>query len=162
MIEEQRAIMEQIQKQAGQNAASEAAVRADAFEQRSNIAAAAATGAETQSLDGRRVNIGGGKKVALHGQEKTHEAIKNGTAILVQCLNCMSWMQVTGSATLMFCPICNVVSQVVAQKTASTKEEAKQIDIDRIMAEELQRQMNEESEQAAQQGYPAARRGTIR
>ena len=47
MIEEQRAIMEQIQKQAGQNAASEAAVRADAFEQRSNIAAAAAVGRGT-------------------------------------------------------------------------------------------------------------------
>ena len=47
MIEEQRAIMEQIQKQARENSASVAAVRADAFEQRSNIAAAAAAGRST-------------------------------------------------------------------------------------------------------------------
>merc|ERR1719223_972589 len=74
----------------------------------------------------------------------------------------MSWMQVAGSATLMFCPICNVVCQVVPQRTAPIKKEANQIDIDRKLAEELQRQMNEESEQAVQQGYPAARRVAAR
>ena len=134
MMEEQRAILAQIQKSSTENSVSEAAARAVAFDQRSNTAAAAAasasenvstmpiscevassTGGVERDVKQRSVDIGGGQKVALHGQEKTRTAIKNGTAVLVKCLNCDNWMQVTQSATLMFCPICSVVSPVVKQ-----------------------------------------------
>lgn len=217
MMEEQRAIMEQIQRQANENKASEAAVRANAFESRmtgnTNVFAppipapvqtqtqlegvttavdvgsydpaeveeqrrileeiqkqvrkaqgdtvgeyqspdVASTSSGTARSD--TVDIGDGKKVALHGQEKTQEAIKDGTAILVKCLNCENLMQVTAAATLMFCPICSVVSPVLKQDDGfSTLEELRQMEEDRKLAERLQ---NEEN--AAAGNYPANRRTT--
>ena len=140
MMEEQRAILAQIQKSTTQDSASQAAARAVAFDQRSNTAAAAALSDTANpislssraasrgdgpivvkvasSTDGvehkvsqRSVDIGGGQKVALHGQEKTRTAIKEGTAVLVKCLNCDSWMQVTQTTTRMFCPICSVCGE---------------------------------------------------
>ena len=86
----------------------------------------------------RMVQIGSNQMVALHGQERTKKAIKEGTAILVQCINCQNWMQVTESATLMFCPVCQVVSPVVKQSEVLTKEEAIQLTMDRKLAEKLQ------------------------
>merc|ERR1712165_539714 len=99
------------------------------------------------------VEIGDGKRVALHGQEKTKQAIKDGSAVLVQCPNCDNWMQVTGAASLMFCPICSVVSPVVQKDSAMASEQAKQMEEDRKLAELLQ---NEEN--AAASSYPAVRR----
>jgi hypothetical protein len=88
------------------------------------------------------VQIGNNQTVALHGQERTKKAIKEGTAILVQCINCQNWMQVTESATLMFCPVCQVVSPVVKQSEVLTKEEAIQLTLDRKLAEKLQAEYN--------------------
>jgi len=210
MMEEQRAIMEQIQRQANENKASEAAIRADAFENRmtgnptvsdtttnntpatEEIATAvdvgsfdpaeveeqrkileaiekqvrkaqsstigdyqspAAASSNTQQAAPDTVDIGDGKKVALHGQEKTKAAIKDGTAVLVQCVNCDNWMQVTGAATLMFCPICSVVSPVLRDGKTHTTEDVRQMDEDRKLAEQLQAEEN-----AAAGEYPANRR----
>jgi len=86
----------------------------------------------------RMVKIGNNQMVALHGQDRTKKAIKEGTAILVQCINCQNWMQVTDTATLMFCPVCQVVSPVIQQNEVLTKEEAIQLTMDRKLAEKLQ------------------------
>lgn len=96
----------------------------------------------TTTATRRMVQIGNNQMVALHGQERTKKAIKEGTAILVQCINCQNWMQVTESATLMFCPVCQVVSPVVKQTEVVTKEEAIQLTMDRKLAEKLQAEYN--------------------
>lgn len=88
----------------------------------------------------RMVQIGNNQTVALHGQDRTKKAIKEGTAILVQCINCQNWMQVTETATLMFCPVCQVVSPVIKQNEVMTKEEAIQLTMDRKLAEKLQQE----------------------
>ena len=170
MIAEQRSIMAAIEKEAAMNKAAIAAAQAENFEQRSGAAAvravndgpsarssvgpsaapaaraaAAASAAASSSSDvGPTVNIGEGQNVALHGQEKTKKAIADGTAILVQCLNCNNWMQVTESATLMFCPVCQVVSPVMKQDEVQTSEEARQLDMDHKLAMQLQSEINAE------------------
>jgi hypothetical protein len=61
-------------------------------------------------------------------------------------------MQVTPTATLMLCPVCQVVSPVDRQTAVFTKEEAMQMEADRQMAEQLQQeeyQHAEEQEAAA-------------
>ena len=98
--------------------------------------------AGASSSAGRMVKIGNNQMVALHGQDRTRRAIKEGTAILVQCINCQNWMQVTDSATLMFCPVCQVVSPVIKQNEVLTKEEAMQLTMDRKLAEKLQAEYN--------------------
>eukprot|EP00581_Thalassiosira_minuscula_P018359 CAMPEP_0183723136 /NCGR_PEP_ID=MMETSP0737-20130205/14832_1 /TAXON_ID=385413 /ORGANISM="Thalassiosira miniscula, Strain CCMP1093" /LENGTH=761 /DNA_ID=CAMNT_0025953389 /DNA_START=205 /DNA_END=2490 /DNA_ORIENTATION=+ len=107
---------------------------------REGEAAAASSEGEEQGPSGERrmVKIGSNQLVALHGQDRTKKAIKEGTAILVQCINCQNWMQVTDTATLMFCPVCQVVSPVIPQKEVMTKEEAIQLTMDRKLAEKLQ------------------------
>eukprot|EP00557_Chaetoceros_sp_GSL56_P007719 CAMPEP_0176504862 /NCGR_PEP_ID=MMETSP0200_2-20121128/16179_1 /TAXON_ID=947934 /ORGANISM="Chaetoceros sp., Strain GSL56" /LENGTH=694 /DNA_ID=CAMNT_0017904361 /DNA_START=1356 /DNA_END=3440 /DNA_ORIENTATION=- len=199
LIEEQRAIMERIEREARNNKASEAAIKADAFAARmsgGNSAAPVTSPLEiSTNIDGfsaseieeqkkileqiqreakgshqrsqtgdqrgsvESINIGGGQNVQLHGQEKTEEAIKKGTAQLVLCLNCNNWMQVAESATLMFCPICSVVSPVVQQDQVMSKAELLQMEQDRKLAESLQAE-----ERAAVRGdgssseYPGNRR----
>lgn len=165
MIEEQRAIMEQIAKEASNEKTSMAAIKADAFASRmtgNGPVAAGVDGFSASEVEEQRrimeqieavakqksqeapsaatssVDIGGGKKVALHGSEKTQEAIDKGTAALVLCLNCNNWMQVAETATLMFCPICSVVSPVVPQDQIMSKEEILQMEEDRKLAEALQ------------------------
>jgi hypothetical protein len=187
MMEEQRSILERIQKEADENIASEAAARAAEFEMRSNTAAAAAAGGSATSLtqsnqnstlenrssntnttttttfsSPQMVDIGGGKRVSLHGQDRTKAAIMEGTAILVQCLGCLNWMQVTSSATLMYCPVCNVVSPVVQEDGVRSQEEAQQMDRDRKLAEQLQQQENSASsgEASSMYQFPGMRRGT--
>ena len=164
LLEEQRQIMAQIEKNKTGNMASGAAARALAFDQRSNTAVARAAGmmdgpsrgnasrpssratapASSSRSDGNRrtVDLGAGEEVPLHGQERTQQAIKDGTAILVQCVNCQNWMQVTDNATLMFCPVCQVVSPVETKgaNTASNMEQAQQMDADQKLAEQLQRE----------------------
>ena len=93
---------------------------------------------EARRRERRMVKIGNNQMVALHGQDRTKKAIKEGTAILVQCINCQNWMQVTDTATLMFCPVCQVVSPVIQQNEVMTKEEAIQLTMDRKLAEKLQ------------------------
>ncbi|KAL7530233.1 hypothetical protein ACHAXR_003375, partial [Thalassiosira sp. AJA248-18] len=94
--------------------------------------------AAREERERRMVKIGNNQMVALHGQDRTKRAIKEGTAILVQCINCQNWMQVTDTATLMFCPVCQVVSPVIQQNEVLTKEEAIQLTMDRKLAEKLQ------------------------
>jgi hypothetical protein len=86
------------------------------------------------------VDLGHGEKAPLHGQEKTKQAIKDGTAVLCQCVNCQSWMQVTDNATLMFCPVCQVVSPVVIPDGNVDMEAAAQMSADQELAERLQRE----------------------
>eukprot|EP00578_Thalassiosira_sp_NH16_P008442 CAMPEP_0181117256 /NCGR_PEP_ID=MMETSP1071-20121207/22412_1 /TAXON_ID=35127 /ORGANISM="Thalassiosira sp., Strain NH16" /LENGTH=802 /DNA_ID=CAMNT_0023201605 /DNA_START=173 /DNA_END=2581 /DNA_ORIENTATION=+ len=95
---------------------------------------------ERRASSRRMVKIGNNQMVALHGQDRTKKAIKEGTAILVQCMNCQNWMQVTDTATLMFCPVCQVVSPVIQQNEVLTKEEAIQLTMDRKLAEKLQQE----------------------
>lgn len=167
MMEEQRKIMEEIKHNTVENTASVVAARAHAFDLRSNVNAAAAvkTSNESasatkvtcgvsldensgrQSSEERTVNIGSGQKVALFGEGRTRDAIKDGTAILVECPNCQSWMQVAATATLMYCPLCSTVSPVMEQGEIMTKEELTQIENDRQLAERLQ---NMESVQEGQ------------
>jgi len=198
MIEEQRAIMEHIEREARNQKASEAAIKADAFASRmtgnpgvgvnAGSGSSAATEVKT-NVDGFsaseieeqrkileqiereakgahaqggaakpavNIKIGGGQNVQLHGQEKTQEAIKKGTAQLVLCLNCNNWMQVVESATLMFCPICSVVTPVVQQDQIMSKAEILQMEEDRQLAEMLQAE--EEAEAGGVSDYPGNRR----
>ena len=142
LIEEQRQIMAQIEQEQSANAAAIAAAAADNFDSRSAPAVAQAASEGVPALrendSVRTLDLGGGQHVALHGQERTRAAIENGTAILVQCVHCQNWMQVTDTATLMFCPVCSVVSPVERQFAVLTKEEAMQLTADRRMAEQLQ------------------------
>jgi len=157
LMEEQRKIMEQIEKEKLGNASAIAAAQADNFDMRSTSNAVNAIRDGGRTVTGNKVNLGGGEEVALHGPERTKEAIKDGTAILVQCVNCENWMQVTGNATLMYCPVCAVVSPIDQNSAAMTKEEAMQMEADRKLAESLQ---NEEYEQAGSQPRRSARPAT--
>ena len=153
VLDEQRKIMEQIEREKIANKSAIAAVQADNFDMRSTANALTAVGSNRApttrppagAATGTKVNLGGGQEVAMHGPERTKEAIKDGTAILIQCVNCENWMQVTGSATLMYCPVCAVVSPIDQSSAAMSKEEAMQMEADRKMAEQLQ---NEEYEAA--------------
>ena len=82
-----------------------------------DVATAAALAAGEQlpatDADRRLVKIGSNQTVALHGQDRTKKAINEDTTILVQCINRQNWMQVTDTAPLMFCPVCQVVSPVI-------------------------------------------------
>lgn len=155
LIDEQRTIMDQIEKEKAANEAAIAAAAADDFDQRSapavaNIAGGGARMPRTSGdkvKAGRVVDLGGGKEVALHGPEKTRAAIKDGTAILVQCVNCENWMQVTGHATMMYCPVCAVVSPVEVQSAVLTREQALQMTMDRRMAEQMQKEEYEAANQ---------------
>lgn len=171
MMQEQERIMKQIQEE---HAANQAAILAAQEEDRRvNAAAGAATDTSTNNhtndntddntsnidIDAettaetaqptpssqiQTVQIAPNKRVALHGQDRTRKAISDGTAVLVTCISCQNWMQVTPSATLMFCPICGSVSPVEHQSSVMTKEEAIRLSQDRRMAERLQ---NEEWKQ---------------
>ena len=161
MMDEQRQLYEYIMREKAANDAAIAQASADDFDARSSNAAARAMASQTNAMDSagrpdidgdteevegettrrwprRMVKIGNNQMVALHGQERTKKAIKEGTAILVQCINCQNWMQVTETATLMFCPVCQVVSPVIKQSEVLTKEEALQLTMDRKLAEKLQ------------------------
>lgn len=168
LLNEQRRLYESIMKEKSDNDAAIAAAKADSFDMRSSSAAArvmpgrddaessAAPGARdlaassageqedtTTPSSQRRIKIGSHQTASLRGQESTKKAIKDGTAIIVQCINCQHWMQITGSATLMLCPICQVVSPVTKQNEVLTKEEAIQLTIDRKLAEKLQAEIND-------------------
>lgn len=108
--------------------------------------ASASAGQAEEHGERRMVKIGANQMVALHGQDRTKQAIKEGTAILVQCMNCQNWMQVTDTATLMFCPVCQVVSPVIQQNEVMTKEEAIQLTMDRKLAEKLQQEAYDDGE----------------
>lgn len=160
ILEEQRKIMEDIEKAKQNESASSAAARAMAFDQRSSAAVAKVAGQfdsappRTSStrkstpkpppppaqISGGMVDLGAGQTAPLHGQEKTQAAIKDGTAMIVQCLNCQNWMQVTKDATLMFCPTCQVVSPVLADEAATDADlqAAAQLSADAQLAEKLQ------------------------
>jgi hypothetical protein len=163
LLEEQGKIMADIERSKKTAVQDAATSRADAFEQRSFSAAVQSVGnvkssggtraarspaASSSSPSGaaaadnatRTVNLGSGQEVALHGQEKTRQAIEQGTAMLVQCLSCSNWMQVTESATLMFCPVCQVVSPVEKTQAAGTQQEAAQFKSDQELAEQLQKE----------------------
>lgn len=133
LIDEQMKIMKSIvdSKKSAQVSA------ADAFEQRSFSAA-------VQSIGGGSQN---NSKMQLHGQERTREAIADGTAVMVQCTTCENWMQVTGAAQLMFCPVCQTISPV--QGSGLTDEEAKQMAADAKLAEQLQKEEYEEADREA-------------
>eukprot|EP00529_Nitzschia_sp_RCC80_P012494 CAMPEP_0113451766 /NCGR_PEP_ID=MMETSP0014_2-20120614/6505_1 /TAXON_ID=2857 /ORGANISM="Nitzschia sp." /LENGTH=579 /DNA_ID=CAMNT_0000343127 /DNA_START=46 /DNA_END=1785 /DNA_ORIENTATION=- /assembly_acc=CAM_ASM_000159 len=165
-LEEQRKIMEQIEKEKVGNEASGAAARAAAFDQRStaavaNVAASYDTSSSSRSRPAASsssrsstapsasasssrgtVNLGEGAEVPLHGQEKTQQAIKDGTALIVQCLSCNNWMQVTGEAEVMMCPLCNTITRVERAGAATTAdmEAAAQMAADAELAEKLQKE----------------------
>mmetsp|Transcript_17528 Transcript_17528/g.36789 ORF Transcript_17528/g.36789 Transcript_17528/m.36789 type:complete len:702 (+) Transcript_17528:133-2238(+) len=183
MIDEQRRLYEEIVKEKAANDAAIAQANADAFDSRSSSAAVKAMESQNQIMDSvgrvdvngetsaaeddeegarerrsrRMVKIGNNQTVALHGQERTKKAIKEGTAILVQCINCQNWMQVTETATLMFCPVCQVVSPVIKQNEVMTKDEAIQLTMDRKLAEKLQAEAyaSEEEEDGGKGGGKA-------
>jgi hypothetical protein len=118
MIAEQRQLYENIMKEKAANDAAIARLSADAFDSRSaaaraeerneqmdsmgrDLVATTDTGGpktegDEMNVQPRFVKIGNNQTVALHGQERTKKAIKDGTAILVQCINCQNWMQVRG------------------------------------------------------------------
>lgn len=159
-LEEQRKIMEQIEKEKKGSEMSGAAARAAAFDQRSSAAVAQVAASyegggrsrakkssnrsstSTYSHGGTTVNLGEGNEVPLHGQEKTQKAIEDGTAVIVQCLSCSNWMQVTGEAEVMFCPICQTVCHVEKTGAATTAdmEAAAQLAADAELAEKLQKE----------------------
>ena len=142
MIEEQERILASIEK----NKKSSQVNAADAFVQRSHAAAVQAIGggSSRQQQQQRTVDIGNGTQVALRGQEQTQKAIADGTAVLAQCLSCENWMQVTGSATLMFCPTCQTVSPVLH---ADDDAAAAQMKADMELAQRLQKEEYSAAEQ---------------
>jgi hypothetical protein len=140
LINEQMRIMKQIEDSRKSSQVS----AADAFESRSFSAALKAV---------NNNNNGGGGAMQLYGQERTREAIADGTACTVQCTACESWMQITNTAQLMFCPVCQTVSPV--QGSGLTPEEAEQMAADARLAEQLQK---EEYESADREDHEAQRR----
>jgi hypothetical protein len=100
----------------------------------------------TRTVNGDTVDLGHGESVPLHGGEETDQAIKDGTALVVQCMSCSNWMQVTGEANLMLCPVCGVVCPVEKTGATGDMETAAQVAADQQLAEELQK---EEYKQAA-------------
>jgi hypothetical protein len=158
LLEEQEKIMAQIEKEKASNSnqpMSAAAARAMAFNQRSSNAVAQVAGAleaprrsaptrpatsSRSNHGGQTVDLGAGEQVPLHGQERTQQAIKDGTALVVQCMSCQNWMQVTESASLMFCPVCQTVSPVdkAGAATSADMEAAAQLAADAELAERLQ------------------------
>lgn len=154
LLEEQQKIMATIEA----NKQSGAAARADAFESRSHQAAVqaiarAGSNVRTSSQPPPATVSVGGQELALHGAEQTQQAIADGTALMVQCLACENWMQVTQSATLMFCPVCQTVSPVLQEDA----EAARQMQRDMELAEQLQK---EEYKRADQQEQRATRAST--
>ncbi|KAG7358650.1 hypothetical protein IV203_015239 [Nitzschia inconspicua] len=162
-LEEQRKIMEQIeQEKMSKQAPGSAAARAAAFDQRSSAAVAQVAASYEGSSRSRpkpkssssrgtanrsagritTVNLGEGTEVPLHGQEKTQKAIEDGTAVIVQCMSCSNWMQVTVEAEVMFCPICQTVCHVEKTGAATTAdmEAAAQLAADAELAEKLQKE----------------------
>lgn len=123
-----------------------------------NDSATAATSEAAPSSSGT-VEIAPNKRVALHGRGRTEAAIADGTAVLVQCVNCQNWMQVTPSATLMFCPVCQVVSPVQHQSSVHTTEDAVRLSLDRKMAEKLQQQIWDEEREEDEEEQEAEESG---
>jgi hypothetical protein len=185
MLEEQRRLYDNIMKEKAANDEAIARASADAFDSRSSAARVSERNERMDStgrdLDGglkteeseekqdddinaprRFVKIGDNQTVALHGQERTKKAIKEGTALLVQCINCQNWMQVTATATLMFCPVCQVVCPVVRQSEVLTKEQAIQLTMDRKLAEKLQAEAyaSDDKKKPQESGYFARLFGT--
>jgi len=76
--------------------------------QRSKTKTTTATVTQPRSLQGQTV----------HGQTVTASA-SQGEVHLVQCTGCSGWMQVVMTATLVFCPTCQVVSKVAEANTRS-------------------------------------------
>lgn len=150
MILEQEKIMKQIEEEKIANDMAIAALTAEDYgtqrvgepETSTGVAQGSAvtneSSSSTNSGSTRTIEIAPNKRVALHGQDRTKEAIAKGTAVLVQCLYCQNWMQVTPTATLMFCPVCQVVSPVEHQSSVMTKDEAMQLSLDRKLAEKIQ------------------------
>eukprot|EP00934_Nitzschia_sp_Nitz4_P008141 Nitzschia sp. Nitz4//scaffold337_size18511//6651//8344//NITZ4_008780-RA/size18511-processed-gene-0.8-mRNA-1//-1//CDS//3329548310//8131//frame0 len=161
ILEEQRKIMEQIESDKANDNASSAAARAMAFDQRSSASVAKVAGQFDRpraapparasakpspsrvhggTAGSRTVDLGAGEEVPLFGQDKTQKAIAEGNSMVVQCLNCQSWMQVTKDATLMLCPTCQVVTPVLAESAATSAEleVAAQEAADAQLAEKLQ------------------------
>jgi hypothetical protein len=161
-LEEQRKIMEQIEmEKVNKHQPTGAAARAAAFDQRSTAAVAQVAASyegrarpekssnksssnytSSSSAGVRTVNLGEGTQVPLHGQEKTKKAIEDGTAVIVQCMSCSNWMQVTGEAEVMFCPICQTVCHVEKKgaATSANMEAAAQMAADAELAEKLQKE----------------------
>lgn len=113
----------------------------------SGLASSVVVAAERRPF--RMVNVGSGRQVQVYDQTKTKEAIENGTAVLVECVSCSQWMQVTESAKLMYCPCCEVVVPVVLQNSVKTREEAIRLTQDRQLAEKLQNEFRVQTESAA-------------
>jgi hypothetical protein len=159
-LEEQRQILEQIEREKSNNEASGATARAMAFDQRSssavaNVAASYEREGRSSSSrsrtrpssssggSGTMVNLGSSSgSVAVRGSKETQKAIDDGTAVIGQCVSCNNWMQVTEAAELMFCPICQVVCPVEKKGAATTAdmEAAAQLAADAELAEMLQKE----------------------
>lgn len=137
MIAEQMKIMQSIES----NKKSTAVSAADAFESRSFSAAVQSIGQTVTNS-----SASGGGNMQMHGQERTREAIADGTAIKVQCAACENWMQVTATAQLMFCPVCQTVSPV--RGSGISQQEAEQMAADARLAEQLQKEEYESAERA--------------
>jgi hypothetical protein len=166
MEEEQRQILKQIQEEAAANAkAIREAMGTSGMGQQATSTSGFSNGTTQHSLSQPHpseqhevevmppparsrgptqiIDVGSGQKVAVHDQAKTREAISRGTALLVECVSCQNWMQISETATLMFCPCCQSVVPIVKQNTVRTREEAILLQRDRKMAEQLQREENE-------------------
>jgi len=179
-LEEQRKILDQITREnSSANASASASASATAFDQRSsayvaNVAASYERGGRSQtstsrssgtsrpsSSSGPMVNLGGGSgEVAVRGSEETQKAIDDGTAVIVKCMSCDQWMQVTEAAELMFCPICQCVCPVEKKGAATTAnmEAAAQLAADAELAEKLQQEEYTGAEQ--RRSRPAGRSGS--
>lgn len=105
----------------------------------------ATTTTTTPRTNGNTVDLGHGESVPLHGNQQTDQAIKDGTALVVQCMNCNNWMQVTGEASLMLCPVCGVVCPVEKTGATADMETAAQVAADQQLAEELQKEEYKEA-----------------
>jgi len=91
---------------------------------------------QSTNIPQQTIQIAPDHYVPLHGPESTRSAITQGTAILTQCLNCKSYLHITSTATLMYCPCCQVVSPVNKNDAKSSNEV--QEDMDRQLAQRIQ------------------------
>jgi hypothetical protein len=102
-IAQQREIMEQIERSKNGS--------------RASAPAPASTSSSSSAPLTTQHEITPGNNVTLYSQDATKKAVEEGTAHLVKCLSCSGWMQVIKSATLVFCPNCQVISPVSAENS---------------------------------------------
>lgn len=142
-LEEQRKLLEGIERENSIRQASSAMAWAMAVEDNLQGAAAAAAHASgdpgleaqlqadaalaerLQNMEEVRMIHFGKGKLKVRRSEETEKAIKEGKSTIVECTSCRNKVHVPETAGAMYCPFCNVVSPIERTKNAAAQHGSK-------------------------------------